>query len=357
MRQKFHFDFVGNSKKFFALSLGIMLICLILNIFVFPAQLDIQFTGGAIMKYSYSGSNLTESEISKVVQDATKENVSFQFSKNMSVAATDENANTLSIELTDNKKISPEDEKAITEALQKAFPDNHFERTEITSVDPSKGSTFFLKCMVAVAIAAVLMILYVGIRFRKIGGLSAGCTAVVALVHDIIMVYFAFVIFRMPIDDNFIAVVLTILGYSLNDTIVVYDRIRENRRLMGPKTTTAELVNSSMNQTLSRTICTTITTLLAIGSVLVIAIIYDISTVISFALPMMVGILFGCYSSICISAPLWVIWTNHKQKRKASKKATSNKKSNGNGAKANITESAEKSDKSSETKKTKKNKK
>lgn len=336
MRQKFHFDFIGNSKKFFALSLGIMIICLILNIFVFPTQLDIQFTGGAIMKYSYSG-DLSESEISKVAQKATKEEVTFQFSKNMSAAATEKNANVLSIELTEAKKISPEDEKNITEALQKAFPKNNFERTEITSVDPSKGGTFFLKCMAAVAMAALLMIIYVGIRFRKIGGLSAGCTAVIALIHDIIMVYFAFVIFRMPLDDNFIAVILTILGYSLNDTIVVYDRIRENRRRMGPKSLTAELgkdktesftaflVNASMNQTLSRTICTSLTTLLAIGSVLVIAIIYDISTVISFALPMMIGVIFGCYSSIFISAPLWVMWTNYKQKKKAEKKAASKK--------------------------------
>ena len=189
MRQKFHFDFVGNSKKFFILTLSLMLICLILNIFVFHTELDIQFTGG---------DNLSENEISKVVQAATKEDVSFQYSKNMSAAATEENANTLSIELTEAKTIDPETEKGVTDALKKAFPDNNFTRTEITSVDPSKGATFFWKCMAAVGIAALLMILYVGFRFRKIGGLSAGCTAVIALIHDIIMAYFTFVIFRMP---------------------------------------------------------------------------------------------------------------------------------------------------------------
>lgn len=326
MRQKFHFDFIGNSKKFFLITLGVLLICLILNIFVLPTQLDIQFTGGAIMKYSYSG-DLSESEISKVVQAATKEEVTFQYSKNMSAAATEENENTLSIELTEAKSIDPETEKGITDALKEAFPDNNFSRTEITSVDPSKGGTFFWKCMAAVGIAALLMILYVGVRFRKIGGLSAGCTAVIALIHDIIMVYFVFVIFRMPLDDNFIAVILTILGYSLNDTIVIFDRIRENRRHMGPKTETAELVNTSLNQTLSRTICTSLTTLLAIGSVLVVAIIYDIQTVISFALPMMIGVLVGCYSSLFISSPIWVMWTNYKKRKAAEKKNAANKKS------------------------------
>ena len=326
MRQKFHFDFVGNSKKFFILTLSLMLICLILNIFVFHTELDIQFTGGAIMKYSYSGDNLSENEISKVVQAATKEDVSFQYSKNMSAAATEENANTLTIELTEAKTIDPETEKGVTDALKKAFPDNNFTRTEITSVDPSKGATFFWKCMAAVGIAALLMILYVGFRFRKIGGLSAGCTAVIALIHDIIMAYFTFVIFRMPLDDNFIAVILTIIGYSLNDTIVIFDRIRENRKYIGPKASTAELVNTSLNQTLSRTICTAITTILAIGSVLVVALIYDIQTVVSFALPMMIGVIFGCYSSIFISAPLWVMWTNYKKRKASEKKTKANKK-------------------------------
>ena len=326
MRQKFHFDFVGNSKKFFILTLSLMLICLILNIFVFHTELDIQFTGGAIMKYSYSGDNLSENEISKVVQAATKEDVSFQYSKNMSAAATEKNANTLSIELTEAKTIDPETEKGVTDALKKAFPDNNFTRTEITSVDPSKGATFFWKCMAAVGMAALLMILYVGFRFRKIGGLSAGCTAVIALIHDIIMAYFTFVIFRMPLDDNFIAVILTIIGYSLNDTIVIFDRIRENRKYIGPKASTAELVNTSLNQTLSRTICTAITTILAIGSVLVVALIYDIQTVVSFALPMMIGVIFGCYSSIFISAPLWVMWTNYKKRKASEKKTKANKK-------------------------------
>ena len=135
----------------------------------------------------------------------------------------------------------------------------------------------------------------------------------------------------MPLDDNFIAVILTIIGYSLNDTIVIFDRIRENRKYMGlvagKKTSTAELVNISLNQTLSRTICTAITTLIAIGSVLVIAIIYDIQTVVRFALPMMIGVIFGCYSSIFISAPLWVMWTNYKKKKEAEKKTKANQKS------------------------------
>ncbi len=317
MRQKFHIDFIGHSKLYFCISLGIMLICLLCNLIFFPTQLDIEFTGGTILKYSYTG-NVDESAISKTIQNATDETVTFQFSQNLAASGKDDKI--VSIEFTETKAISVDDKTKITEALEKDFPDNNFTESQSTSVDPSKGLNFFLKCLVAVIIAALLMILYVGIRFRKIGGLSAGCMAVTALIHDLIIVYFVFVMFRMPLDDNFIAVILMILGYSLNDTIVIYDRIRENRKKAGPKTDIADIVNNSINQCFTRTICTSITTLIAIGSVLVVSLVFNIESVVSFALPMMFGLVTGCYSSICIACPLWVLWVKHHDKKKSAKR-------------------------------------
>ena len=89
--------------------------------------------------------------------------------------------------------------------------------------------------VLAVVLACLLIILYIWIRFRTIGGLPAGITAFIALLHDVLMGYVAFAVMGIPLDDNFIAVTLTILGYSINDTIVVYDRVRENRKLYGNK--------------------------------------------------------------------------------------------------------------------------
>ena len=132
--------------------------------------------------------------------------------------------------------------------------------------------------------------------------------AVVALLHDVLFVFTTFIIFRMPINDNFIAIVLTILGYSLNDTIVIYDRIRENKRLLGKKYTTGELVNLSINQSLTRTINTSVMTVLAMAVVLVVALMYNVESIVSFALPMIIGMIAGVYSSICIAGPLWVMW-------------------------------------------------
>ena len=118
----------------------------------------------------------------------------------------------------------------------------------------------------------------------------------------------------MPINDNFIAVILTILGYSLNNTIIIYDRIRENRRTLGPKAKTSDLVNLSINQTLTRSIYTSLCTFVAIACVYVVGMAYGLSSVTTFALPMMVGVLVGCYSSVCITGPLYVMWRNHKDK-------------------------------------------
>lgn len=330
MRQKFHIDFIGKSKFFFAFSLGLMLVCLIVNIFVLPTRIDIQFTGGTIVKYSYSG-DLTEKQITDVAQKATKETVSFTFSENL--ASSDSNSHMVSLEFTNAMAISVEEQDTVTKALVEAYPDNNFKVEESSSVDASKGSSFFLKCIAAVILASVIIIGYVGIRFKKIGGLSAGVMAVVALVHDLIIVYFTFAMFHMSLDDNFIAVVLMILGYSVNDTIVIYDRIRENRKKMGPKASLADVTNASMNQCLTRTIMTTITTMAAIGSVLVVSLIYNIESIISFALPMLIGLISGCYSSICIAVPLWVIWRNHADKKKASAKKNNVKSSKNNSSK------------------------
>ena len=121
-------------------------------------------------------------------------------------------------------------------------------------------------------------------------------------------------IFGFSINDVFIAVILTILGYSLNDTIVIYDRIRENRKLY-PSKDVADLpviLNKSLNQTMARSIMTSVTTFMALLVIYVVATVYGLTTVATFALPMMVGVVAGCYSSLCIAAPLYTRWAMRK---------------------------------------------
>ena len=309
--------FTKFSKVFFGISLGIILIGIICN-FVFGTQLDIQFRGGSYIKYSYVG-NVDTDKLKDVIQTNTKQEVTMSISSDILSNSKKGDAYTIRVEFAGTKAISTNEQKKLTQTVQKAFPDNNFKVLEASAIESSMGSKFLLKCLTGVAIASILMVLYVTIRFRKIGGLSAGVMALVALFHDVAMIYFMYIIFQMPIDSNFIAVVLMILGYSLNDTIVIYDRVREERRNFGAKEDIGYVFDYSATKVLRRTIFTSLTTLMAIGTVLVVSMIFNISSVTSFALPMMIGVISGCYSSVCIAGPLWVMWQRHKKKAKASK--------------------------------------
>lgn len=309
-------DFVGKKKIFFCLSLAIIVIGIICN-FIFGTTLDIQFSGGATLTFSYQG-DVDQDELHDYIQEKTTDRITTSFSNDMMGGT----GNSVTVQFAGNDAIDQNIRPTLQADLQAKYPDAQFVCLEENSVDASMGFSFLLKCLVAVAIASVLMVLYVTIRFKKIGGLSAGVMALVALFHDIAMIYFLYVIFRWPIDSNFIAVVLMILGYSLNDTIVIYDRVREQRKIMGRKAGVATIFNVSCSKTMRRTIMTSVTTLVAIMTVYVVASFFNIASVKGFALPMMIGVISGCYSSLCIAGPLWVMWQN----RKAAKKEAAQQK-------------------------------
>lgn len=303
-------DFVGKKKIFFCISIAIILIGIICN-FIFGATLDIQFTGGATLRFSYTG-EIDQDELYDYIQGKTTDKITTSFSTDLM----GDSGNNVTVQFSGTDAIETEIQEKLEKDLQDKYPENNFVCLESNSIDASMGFNFLLKCLTAVAIASVLMVLYVTFRFKKIGGLSAGVMALVALFHDVAMIYFLYVIFQMPIDSNFMAVVLMILGYSLNDTIVIYDRVREERKLVGSKADIADVFNLSCTKTIKRTIMTSVTTFAAILIVYIVAVAFNISSVQAFALPMMIGVISGCYSSICIAGPLWVMWQKHKSAKK-----------------------------------------
>lgn len=317
----FQMKFYENRKIFFTISLGIMAIGLLFNI-IFGAKLDINFKGGALIKYSYSG-EISAPTVTSIVQNTVNRSVSTAISQDIKSAAGGQTLNNVTLSFAGTDSLTVDHQKAIQTALNKEYPKANFQIVESNSVNPTMGQSFFLKCLVAVLLAFLLLDFYIGIRFRKIGGTAAAVFAIVALLHDVAMVYFTFVIFRLALDSNFIAVVLTVLGYSLNDTIVVYDRIRENRRLLGLKAGYGPLVNISINQTFTRSVYTAATTFMAVAVVFIVANFYHLNSVTTFALPMMIGVISGAYSSICIAGPLYVMWEERKTKTKAAKLAGS----------------------------------
>ena len=144
--------------------------------------------------------------------------------------------------------------------------------------------------------------------------------AIVALLHDLFVVFGVFALLRIPLNGNFIAAMLTILGYSINDTVVIYDRIRENSALYGKKMPLTQLVNLSINQSFSRSLMTSITTCAALAIVCVVAMVFKLDSIFTFAFPLMFGMISGVYSTICIATQLWVDW-KERRKLPAAKKA------------------------------------
>lgn len=311
MAKKYNIDFNKAFKKVLIVYAAVFLAGIIIAA-VFGVDLDINFRGGTRITYSYTG-DIADSDI----ENAVKDNIdgSFEINQSTSIAG---DTQTFSISLAGRSSLSAENQEAITSSLEKAFPDNKVEIYDSNSVSPTIAGTFLLKSLVAVIITAVLVIIYVGIRFKKIGGVSAAVTALCALVLDILVTFFTCVFFRLQIDSNYIAVVLTILGYSLNDTIVIYDRIRENKS-MYPDLDTYELVNRSINMVKIRNLVTTVTTFLAVITIVVISELYGLTTLRTFAIPMAFGIVSGCLSSLFVSGPLWVLWLKFKEKRAAKK--------------------------------------
>ena len=305
-------NFIGNRKKFYTFSCALIAVVLVFCA-VFGVKMDVEFKGGSMITLAYEGDVDLNDLKSAIGSELGKSDLTLQtgsdISGNQTLTVTLPGSDTLTTEQLDN----------LLASMNEQYPDNNFAQNEVSNVDATIGNEFLLKSVVALVAACVLILLYVAYRFRKIGGLKAGSTAIVALLHDMFVVFGVFVILRIPLNGNFIAALLTILGYSINDTVVIYDRIRENSALYGKKQMSlAELVNLSINQSFARSLMTSITTCLALGVVCVISVIYRLDSIYSFAFPLLFGMVSGVYSTICIATPLWVDWKN---KKKAPKKA------------------------------------
>ncbi len=311
---KFNFDFIKNKKIYFIIS-AVLVSVSILSTFIFGVNLDIQFKGGTILTFLYDG-EIVQSEFEQTATDALG---------GMGVTSTigedfTSGRKNIQLSLISNAGLSSDKQIELTNAITEKYAENGIELLESSDVSPSSGKEFFLKCIVAVILSFIVLIVYIAIRFKNIGGWLAGLCGILALLHDCAIVYGTFVICGMPIDANFMAVILTILGYSINDTIVIYDRVRENEILYRRTKSRAEIINLSINQSLTRSINTSLTTIMAMLVVTIVAAIYGVDSIFSFSFPMMIGMLCGAYSSICFICPLWHMLSEKLDKVKKNKK-------------------------------------
>ena len=310
--------FYQNRKKYFLISATFFVIAIVFA-FINGVKLDIQFKGGAILSYAYNGAEVNTADVSRVVSETLGNTAlpDIQLTENIATDSADRYK--IVINLAGDNGLSAQEQDSLEAALRETFPTLDIRTSETRVVQPFIGARFITNCLIAIALGFLMIILYVWYAFRKIGGLSAGVMAIVALIHDVAVVLSIFIIFNIPIDESFVIAALTIIGFSVNDTIVVYDRIRENTAMYGTKLPIDELVNKSVNQSLTRSINTSAAVFVSVLVIYVFTELYGINSMRSFTLPMLFGTVSGCYSTICICGPLWVSWKKRGEKKALAK--------------------------------------
>ena len=288
------------SKQCLMISAGIMVLALLLSLF----GLGIDFSGGMSMQYTM-GEAVTQSDIEGVLNGIGLKDYA------VSVQGTGKDSINIRIKAIDEDGVQGV-QASITEALQAKYP-NAAIYGDVNYVGPVAGATLLRNAFLSVLIAALCMLIYIAIRFD----FNSGAAAVLGLVHDVLIMLSFMVILRsfVQMNSSFIAAMLTIVGYSINNTIIIFDRIRENARKMPSSTPRVDVVNRSIKECLGRTINTTLTTLVTI----VCLYIFGVSSIREFALPIIVGIISGVYSANMINGYVWAFLEEKKRAKKAAK--------------------------------------
>ena len=295
-REQKTIDFVGKKKIFFTISLILAILVPIAGMGGFKAATDkslnysLEFMGGTSTTVEFN-ENMSmeqlEKEVNPKVEDITKD------ADVTCVKVVNSNGVTIK-----TRTLSVDEREALENMLVNDFG---VDKSTITSqsISATVSNEMRRDAIVAVIVAAIFMLLYIWFRFKDIRFASS---AVLALLHDVLVVLGFYAVSRVTVGTTFIACMLTIVGYSINATIVIFDRIRENLATgLGKKKDLAEVVNLSITQTLTRSIYTSLTTFIMVF----ILWIMGVSSIREFALPIMVGIICGAYSSVCVTGPLW----------------------------------------------------
>ncbi len=301
-------DFVGKRKIFFAISIILVLLGPIGMAGFKAAQgqalnYSLEFVGGTSTSVTFNEDMTIEEideQVKPVIQEVTGD-AEIQASK---VAGSNQ-------VIFKTRSLDMNERNELNQKLEETF-DVSEDQITAESISSTVSSEMRRDAVIAVAIATVCMLIYIWFRFKDIRFASS---AVLALVHDVLVVFAFYVLSRTSVGNTFIACMLTIVGYSINATIVIFDRIRENLKTARKNQDLAEIVNMSITQTLTRSIYTSLTTFITIFVLFLLG----VSSIREFAMPIMVGIVCGAYSSVCITGPLWYVMRNG-IRRKSGKK-------------------------------------
>ena len=283
---KMQFDIIKHKSIFFIIS-AVIILAGIVGFFLMGFNADMDFVGGTAMNINM-GAQFDNRELENLVSDT----LGFAPTSVQNVGDGTE----ASIKL---QTLDSEQRTQLFGAIKEKYGLEDSALISIENVSATVGNELRQQAILSAIIVAILLLVYVSIRFDFL----SGCAAVLSLIHVILIMLSFCVLFQFKVGSTFIAAILTILGYGINDTIIVFDRIRENNKF-AKKETFGEIVNKSIWQTMARTINTSVTTLITI----LLLFILGVTSIKEFALPIIIGIIAGTYSSIFIASPLWVIF-------------------------------------------------
>jgi preprotein translocase subunit SecF len=295
--RNYNFDFIGKRKIWFAISIVAIVAGIVGFIVNGGFNLGTDFLGGTLIEVKFDRPTDT-GEIREIMSGLGYDNVIIQ---KVIPDVLEDNSDQFIIRIKaekQGKSISTEEKNKILNSLDSRIGLNG-EPLQDRTVEPGFGGAIVKKALIAIAISVAGILIYVWIRFE----LRFGAAAILALVHDVLITLGVYCILNREVNTSTIAAILTILGYSINDTIVVFDRVRENTSQVG-KLGYEKVLNNSINATLSRSINTSLTTLFPV----VLLLILGTTALKDFALALTVGIIAGTYSSICIASPLLAVW-------------------------------------------------
>ena len=285
-----NFNVIKYMKIFIIISLVIIGAGLLTIIFAgFNPGID--FTGGTLIQIDF-GKKMAVSELREITDN---------IDKNASIVHTGDEQTQIIIRT--SKSLDNQERTDFFNLFKEKYRLSDNALMNQKKFEASIGSETRVRALASVIVATICMLIYISLRFE----FKFGIAAIIALIHDVLIGLSVYAILRIPINSSFIAAMLTIVGYSINDTIVVFDRVRENIKLMR-KESFADIVNASVSQTIKRSVNTSVTTLLAITSLYIVG----VESIKEFALPLIIGIVAGTYSSIFIASPVWYYLTAKK---------------------------------------------
>ena len=286
-------------------------IILCVSVLIVVAGLIYGFATGYTFDIDFKGGTRIQVDLNEVYNNSDVSDIVEQVcGQTPEVQSTSSGNNSVTIT---TQTISEEEASNIISALNEKYTNMGEATTK--NVQASYGQELINTAIISVVVSIVLLLVYIAIRFKTLG-YTAALSAVLGLMFDVCFLFAVYGVFKFPINSTFIAVILTIIGYSINDTIIVYDRVRENKRIVTKSNDIKEVINTSVSQTLRRTIMTSLTTLVAIGIVLIFSVIYDQETLKQFSIPLSIGIAEGTFSSIFIATALWYSFDKVLKKRK-----------------------------------------